>query len=262
MTAHNDENSYEPHLKTRSVEKNTQRLEIIEELYLRYGRHGGRGFHNRIRFLRKKYAWLTVLYGAKAIKRLMDIIVSAVAIILLIPLFAVVATAIKLNDGGSVLFWQKRVGKYGKEFPFPKFRSMMVDAEEKKAAIEDQSHHQDSITFKMKKDPRITWIGGIIRKLSIDELPQLWIVLKGDMSLVGPRPPIPSEVAQYSLTDRRRLNIKPGLTSIWAISGRGDIGFTDQVELDVQYIESQSIRNDIKILFKTIPAILFGKGAY
>ena len=118
------------------------------------------------------------------------------------------------------------------------------------------------ITFKMKKDPRITWIGRIIRKLSIDELPQLWCVLKGDMSLVGPRPPVPSEVEKYTLSDRRRLDIKPGLTCIWQVSGRGDIPFKEQVKLDVQYIESQSIWLDIKIILLTVPAVLTGKGAY
>jgi lipopolysaccharide/colanic/teichoic acid biosynthesis glycosyltransferase len=114
----------------------------------------------------------------------------------------------------------------------------------------------------MKKDPRVTWIGRIIRKVSIDELPQLWNVLKGDMSLVGPRPPVPKEVELYTLSDRRRLDIIPGITCIWQVSGRGDIAFDEQVQLDVQYIESQSFWIDIKILLKTIPAVLTGKGAY
>ena len=126
----------------------------------------------------------------------------------------------------------------------------------------DQSDHEDSITFKMKRDPRITWIGRIIRKLSIDELPQLWCVLRGDMSLVGPRPPLPSEVEQYSLSDRRRLEVIPGLTCIWQVSGRGDIPFAEQVELDAQYIESQSLWLDILLLLKTVPAVLLGRGAY
>ncbi|UCD91022.1 MAG: sugar transferase [Desulfobacterales bacterium] len=139
---------------------------------------------------------------------------------------------------------------------------MVVEAETIKDSIFDQRDHEDRITFKMKKDPRITWIGRIIRKLSVDELPQLWNVLKGDMSLVGPRPPVPREVEQYTLLDRRRLDVIPGLTCFWQVSGRGDIPFDQQVELDVQYIESQSFWTDIKILFKTIPAVLTGKGAY
>ena len=114
----------------------------------------------------------------------------------------------------------------------------------------------------MKRDPRITWIGRIIRKLSIDELPQLWNVMKGEMSIVGPRPPIPDEVDQYTLSDRRRLDVIPGLTCLWQVSGRSDLEFSKQVELDYQYIESQSLWMDFKILIKTIPAVLSGKGAY
>ena len=151
-----------------------------------------------------------------------------------------------------MFFWQTRIGLWGKEFPFPKFRSMVVNAEELKDTILEQSDHKDSITFKMKKDPRVTWIGNIIRKLSIDELPQLWCVFKGEMSLVGPRPPVPREVAEYTLADRRRLDVIPGLTCIWQVSGRSDIDFEGQVKLDVQYIESQSFWSDMNILFKTI----------
>jgi lipopolysaccharide/colanic/teichoic acid biosynthesis glycosyltransferase len=139
---------------------------------------------------------------------------------------------------------------------------MVVNAEVLKDGMLEQSHHQDSITFKMKKDPRITWVGGIIRKTSIDELPQIWNVLKGEMSIVGPRPPLPKEVARYTLSDRRRLDVKPGLTCIWQVSGRGDIPFSQQVKLDAEYVESQSLWVDLKILVKTIPAVLLGRGAY
>ena len=132
-----------------------------------------------------------------------------------------------------------RVGKWGAEFPCPKFRSMKVNANELKAALVDQNDHKEGITFKMKKDPRVTWIGRIIRKLSIDELPQLWCVLIGEMSLVGPRPPVPDEVSNYTLEDRRRLDVVPGLTCIWQVNGRGDIPFPEQVELDIEYIKSQ-----------------------
>lgn len=244
---------------TTHTTDDTRRLEMIEELYTRYG---GRGLLQRLHFWRKKYAWMAVVASAAFIKRVIDVAVSGIMLLALSPLFLVVAAAIKLTDGGPVLFWQKRVGKWGREFDFPKFRSMVVDAENMKDALMAQSHHRDSITFKMKRDPRVTWIGRLIRKVSIDELPQLWNVFTGDMSLVGPRPPVPREVEQYSLSDRRRLDAVPGLTSLWAIAGRGDIPFDRQVDLDVQYIESRSLWLDIKILLKTIPAVLLGRGAY
>ena len=178
------------------------------------------------------------------------------------PLFLLVALAIKITDRGPVLYWQTRVGQWGREFPFPKFRSMVMNADKLKDELLEQSDHGDSVTFKMKKDPRVTWIGRIIRKLSIDELPQLWCVAKGDMSLVGPRPPVTREVELYTLSDRRRLDVVPGLTCIWQVEGRGDIPFPEQVQMDVDYIESQSFWLDLKILFKTVPAVLTGKGAY
>jgi lipopolysaccharide/colanic/teichoic acid biosynthesis glycosyltransferase len=251
-------------IETLSKKVGSQRDELMEELYNRYGSKasGPGGLGLRLRYWRKKYAWIIVVGGAKVLKRLIDILVSSLLFLCLWPLFLGVALCIKLTDGGPVLFWQTRIGLWGKEFPFPKFRSMVMNAEALKDSILEQSDHEDSITFKMKKDPRVTWIGTIIRKLSIDELPQLWCVLKGDMSLVGPRPPVPREVAEYTLSDRRRLDAIPGLTCIWQVRGRGDIPFDEQVELDVQYIESQSIWVDIKLLLGTIPAVLLGKGAY
>jgi lipopolysaccharide/colanic/teichoic acid biosynthesis glycosyltransferase len=138
---------------------------------------------------------------------------------------------------------------------------MVINSEEIKDRLLDQSDLGDSVTFKMKKDPRVTWVGRIIRKFSIDELPQLWCVLKGDISLVGPRPPVPREVAEYTLADRRRLDTTPGLTCTWQVSGRSDIPFEKQVELDVKYIESQSLTMDLLLLLKTIPAVLVGKGS-
>ena len=138
---------------------------------------------------------------------------------------------------------------------------MVINAEEIKDRLLDQSDLGDSVTFKMKKDPRVTWVGRIIRKFSIDELPQLWCVLKGDISLVGPRPPVPREVAEYTLADRRRLDTTPGLTCTWQVSGRSDIPFEKQVEWDVKYIESQSLTMDLLLLLKTIPAVLLGKGS-
>lgn len=235
------------------------RRDLLDDLQPRFAAGAAR---SRWRHLSKKYLWQLAVEGAKAVKRLTDVAVSGSLLILLSPLLLAVALAIKLTDGGPIFFVQRRVGKWGREFFFPKFRSMVVNAEALKDSILSQSHHGDSVTFKMKRDPRITWIGRIIRKLSIDELPQLWNVLKGDMSLVGPRPPVPREVAQYTLSDRRRLNATPGLTCIWQVSGRGDIAFPEQVELDVQYIESQSFWTDLRILFLTVPAVLTGKGAY
>jgi lipopolysaccharide/colanic/teichoic acid biosynthesis glycosyltransferase len=203
-----------------------------------------------------------VVGGAQILKRAIDIIVAATTLLCLSPLFFVVAILIKLTDDGPVLFWQTRVGRWGSEFDFPKFRSMVIQAEDLKDSILAQNDHQQSITFKMKQDPRVTKIGRIIRKLSIDELPQLWLVLHGEMSLVGPRPPVPAEVAKYTLADRRRLDVTPGLTCLWQVSGRGDIPFEEQVKLDVQYIASQNLWLDLKLLIKTIPAVLLGKGAY
>jgi len=200
--------------------------------------------------------------GSNLVKRVMDIVVSAGMLLLLSPIFLLVAIAIKLTDRGPVLFWQTRVGRHGKEFRFPKFRSMVVNSEQLIKQLKSKSHHGEGVTFKMKNDPRVTKVGKIIRKLSIDELPQLWCVLKGEMSLVGPRPALPREVALYRVEERRRLDVMPGLTCIWQVSGRGDLPFPEQLTLDVYYIENRSLLLDIKLLLWTIPAVLFGKGAY
>ena len=244
---------------TRIPAPGIDRALLTQVLYRRYA---GAGLGRNARFWWTRYARQARSATARLLKRSLDVLVSATMLVLLAPLFAVVALLIKLTDGGPVLFWQKRVGRWGREFPFPKFRSMVVNAEQLKAKLLARNDHKESVTFKMKRDPRITWIGRIMRKLSIDEMPQLWCVLRGTMSLVGPRPPLPSEVACYSLADRRRLDVKPGLTCIWQVSGRGNIPFPQQVELDVQYIESQSLWVDLKLLLKTIPAVLLGKGAF
>ena len=239
-----------------------RRAALQEELCHRFG-EGIFGLDVlRLRFWWKKYAWALVVGSTKALKRTIDIAVSAVLLVGMAPLFAVVAALIKLTDGGPVFFWQIRVGRWGCEFPFPKFRSMVVNAERVKEILMAQNSHGKCITFKMKRDPRVTWIGRVIRKLSIDELPQLWCVFKGKMSLVGPRPPVPGEVAHYSLADRRRLDVIPGLTCIWQVSGRGDLPFPEQVKLDIDYIESQSLWLDLMLLLRTIPAVLLGRGAY
>ncbi len=200
--------------------------------------------------------------GSQIAKRAMDIFISSIMLLLLTPLFLAIAIAIKLTDRGPVLFWQTRVGKHGAEFQFPKFRSMVVNSEQLRQQLMAQNDHGASVTFKMKDDPRITKVGRIIRKLSLDELPQLWCVLKGEMSLVGPRPALPKEVALYKVEERRRLDAMPGLTCIWQVSGRGDLPFPEQLALDVYYIENRSLMLDIKLLLWTIPAVILGKGAY
>lgn len=195
-------------------------------------------------------------------KRAFDLIAVVPALLLLSPLFLLMALAIKLEDGGPILYWQKRVGLNGRVFAFPKFRSMRTDSDVVRQQIEHQNQHGNSLTFKMKNDPRITRVGKLLRRTSMDELPQLLCVLQGDMTLVGPRPPMVSEVERYSLADRRRLSVTPGLTCIWQVSGRSDIPFPKQAAMDVDYIRERSIALDLRLLFATVPAVLFGRGAY
>ena len=200
--------------------------------------------------------------GTALLKRTVDIILSALLLILCSPLFLLITILVKLEDQGPVFFAQRRVGLFGREFKMFKIRSMCLNAEEQLKELLAKNHHKDGVTFKIKNDPRITRIGRWLRKLSFDELPQLYNVLIGDMSLVGPRPPVPGEVSKYSMADRRRLAVKPGITCIWQISGRAEIDFSGQVQLDVNYIESVSFWTDMKILARTVPAVLSGKGAY
>src|SRR5207245_11794655 len=162
---------------------------------------------------------------------------------------------------GPVFFAQTRVGQFGKEFKMHKIRSMCLDAEQRLKELLAQNQHKEGVTFKIKDDPRITRVGKWLRKFSFDELPQLFNVFIGNMSLVGPRPPVPREVAMYSLANRRRLAIKPGITCIWQISVRSEIDFSGQVELDVDYIENQNFWTDVGILARTVPAVFSGKGA-
>ena len=244
------------------MDEKTHEQEMRELLLRRYGRIDQSTFRHQLRFYMKHIGWVGVVQGAYLAKRLLDIVASAILLVLLSPLFLAVAIAIRLEDPGPILFKQKRVGRWGTLFTMWKFRSMFTDAEERKRELMAQNEMEGGVLFKMKDDPRITKVGRIIRKTSIDELPQLWNVFKGEMSLVGPRPPVTQEVDQYSLSDRRRLEVIPGITCIWQVSGRSDIPFDQQVELDVQYIESQSFWNDLKILLKTVPALLFGTGAY
>jgi len=218
----------------------------------------------------KRLAWNLVVGSTHFVKRVLDIVLSIVAIILLLPIFVVIGILVKM-DGGPMIFQQTRIGLRGREFKMYKFRSMCMDAEERLAELLKHNEKKEGITFKMKDDPRITKIGKFIRKASIDELPQFFNVLQGDMSLVGPRPPVPREVALYCQEDRRRFLVKPGITCIWQvgeraggtfeIGDRNSIDFKEQVSLDVRYIESQSVWKDMWLLAKTVPAILFGKGA-
>jgi exopolysaccharide biosynthesis polyprenyl glycosylphosphotransferase len=215
-----------------------------------------------IRWKLKRLVWQGVVRSTYVLKRLIDIVGSTVGILLLSPVFLITWAAIKIEDPGPALFKQERVGKWGKTFTMYKFRSMVMNADQMKDELLDQNESAGGVLFKMKEDPRITKVGKWIRKLSIDELPQLFNVLRGDMSLVGPRPPVPREVAEYTLADRRRLDVIPGITGLWQVSGRSDIDFEGQVRLDVQYIRNHGVWNDIVILLKTVPAVLLGKGAY
>jgi exopolysaccharide biosynthesis polyprenyl glycosylphosphotransferase len=195
-------------------------------------------------------------------KRLLDVAATGAGLLLLAPLFALVAIAIRLDSPGPVLFSQTRVGKHGKSFRCWKFRSMFVDAEARKAALMAENEMDGGVIFKMKRDPRITRVGRFIRKASIDELPQLWNVFVGDMSLVGPRPAVPAEVSQYTPYERQRLAVKPGITCFWQVSGRSNLPFDEQVRLDIHYAQVRSLRVDIGLLLRTVPAVLFARGAY
>ena len=195
------------------------------------------------------------------VKRAMDITGAVVGLVLASPVMLFTAVAVKHCDGGPAIFTQERVGKNGKTFRMYKFRSMYQDAEERLAELQ-KFNEVDGPAFKMANDPRITPVGRFIRKTSVDELPQLWNILKGDMSIVGPRPPIPREVEQYTDWEWGRLAVKPGLTCYWQISGRSDVSFDEWMKLDLKYVEEQGVLTDIKILCKTIGVVLKGTGAY
>jgi exopolysaccharide biosynthesis polyprenyl glycosylphosphotransferase len=219
------------------------------------------GFHRRLGFSLRLVGWVLGIKASQGLKRLLDVGVSGLALIVFSPLLLLTALAIKLDSPGPVFFKQTRVGKWGRLFGIYKFRSMYTDAEKRKQELAAQNEATGPV-FKMKRDPRITRVGRVIRKLSIDELPQLINVLRGDMSLVGPRPPLPKEVDEYEYHQRRRLDAVPGITGLQQVSGRSDLNFEQWVAFDVTYIEQQSLWFDIKILLKTIPAVLTGRGAY
>lgn len=196
-----------------------------------------------------------------AVKRCVDVVIASIALVALVPVFLIVATSIKVTSKGPVFFKQARVGRRGERFNFYKFRSMRTTAVYEKPELR-QLNEKDGPIFKIKNDPRITKVGRVIRKLSIDELPQLAHVLSGKMSLVGPRPHLPEEVAAYDARAARRLTVKPGITCIWQVSGRADLDFDTWIDLDLEYIDNWSLGLDAKLLFKTVPAVISGKGAY
>ena len=216
--------------------------------------------HNHIQM--RMVLWHLTIRSSVFFKRLMDILLAVFAIVAGSPVFLITAFLVKVTSPGPIIFSQIRVGRYGRHFKFYKFRSMYIDAEARKAELLKHNESGDGVIFKMKKDPRITPVGRFIRKFSIDELPQLFNVLLGDMSLVGPRPPLPSEVRTYTLEERKRLNITPGITCLWQVSGRSELPFSKQIALDKEYISSRSAWKDFLILLKTVPAILTGKGAW
>ncbi|WP_270330188.1 sugar transferase [Lapidilactobacillus dextrinicus] len=200
--------------------------------------------------------------GYLFIKRIFDIVASFAALLILSPLFLVIAILIKLEDPqGPVFYSQFRVGRNGKKFRMYKFRSMCVDADKKLKDLLAKNEVEGAM-FKMKDDPRITRVGKWIRKTSVDELPQLWNVLHGDMALVGPRPPLPRETATYSEYDKQRLYVQPGCTGLWQVSGRNDVGFHEMVALDIQYIKTRNLWVDIRIMFKTVGIMIHPNGAY
>lgn len=215
-----------------------------------------------VKYRFKMAIWNLTIFLSLFLKRFIDLLAIIVLSPIIIPLFFIICLAIKLDSYGPVIFMQKRVGINGNQFNFYKFRTMYQGSEVELKKIYHLNESKDGVIFKIKEDPRITRVGRILRKTSLDELPQFWNVLVGVMSLVGPRPPISSEVEKYTLDERKRLQIKPGLTCIWQISGRSDLPFKKQVQLDKEYIKSQGVFKDLMILLKTIPAVISGRGAY
>jgi lipopolysaccharide/colanic/teichoic acid biosynthesis glycosyltransferase len=210
-------------------------------------------------------AWTIPLFdesfGYRLVKRLLDIVGASIGLLLLGPLMGLCAILIKFQDGGPILFRQVRVGKRGERFEIVKFRSMVVNAEELQSDLKDLNEHDDHRTFKILNDPRITRVGRFMRRMSLDELPQLWNVLCGEMTLVGPRPALPKEVEMYDAEHMVRLAVKPGLTCIWQVSGRSNLGFQRQIELDLDYIRQRNIWLDVRLIVRTVPAVVIGNGA-
>ena len=200
-------------------------------------------------------------YGYRITKRVFDVIASLLGLVILSPVFLVLAICIKLDDGGPVFYSQERIGKNGKPFKMYKFRSMRVNADKELEEIARQNE-VDGAMFKIKNDPRITRIGKFIRKTSIDEFPQLVNVLLGQMSIVGPRPPLPREVVEYTNYDKQRLYVSPGCTGLWQVTVRNNVGFDEMVNIDLHYIQRRSVFLDLKIIIKTIKVIFVPNDAY
>lgn len=205
--------------------------------------------------------WLICIFFQKYVKRGFDLLIILGGLPFVLPFMLFVAMVVKLDSPGPVIFRQQRVGKWGRTFTCYKFRSMCVDAEKRKAGLLD-INEADGVVFKLRHDPRVTRVGRFIRKASIDELPQIFNVLKGEMSLIGPRPPVPGEVEQYTFDVYQRLNAIPGITGLQQVSGRSLVSFQRWVELDIEYIRTQCLKKDVEILIKTIPAVLSSRGAY
>jgi len=195
------------------------------------------------------------------LKRATDLLVASAVVVGLAPLFAAIVLAIRLDSPGPVLYRQERVGKHGQRFWMFKFRSMRQDADQLLAQLQAQNEASGPL-FKMRRDPRVTRVGGVLRRLSLDELPQLFNVLRGEMSLVGPRPPLPLEVEQYEDWQHGRLRAMPGITGLWQVSGRSEVPFHDMVRLDLHYIRNWSLGLDLEILLRTLPAVVLQRGAY
>jgi exopolysaccharide biosynthesis polyprenyl glycosylphosphotransferase len=194
-------------------------------------------------------------------KEAFDRILAALALAVLSPVMGLIALAVRLTSDGPVIFRQVRVGRGGEVFTVYKFRTMVVDAERHLEALWELSEGND-VLFKLKDDPRVTRVGRFLRRISLDELPQLWNVLIGSMSLVGPRPALPNEAERYGRSTARRLLVKPGITGLWQVSGRSDLSWEDSVRLDLYYVENWSFAGDIQILWKTLSAVVRGHGAY
>ncbi|RKH70113.1 sugar transferase [Corallococcus aberystwythensis] len=216
----------------------------------------------RVRRASRALEQLSVELGP-VLRRLIDILAVGLGLVLVSPLLLVTALAIKLDSRGPVLFRQERVGQHGRPFQILKLRTMRVGADAEKARLATQVPGAvDGGRFKLRVDPRTTRVGRVLRKYSIDELPQLWNVVRGDMTLVGPRPTLWIEVAKYRARELRRLEVRPGLTCLWQVEGRSDLSFEQQVSLDLEYIDRVTPRQELHILARTIPAVLTGRGAY
>jgi lipopolysaccharide/colanic/teichoic acid biosynthesis glycosyltransferase len=206
-------------------------------------------------------AELRVHPGYVAAKRIFDLIVGLLILVLLVPVVPLIALIIRLDSSGPVFYRQDRIGEGGRPFKFYKFRSMYVESDRRQKELE-RHNEQDGPVFKMRLDPRVTSVGRFLRRSSMDEVPQVLNVLKGDMSIVGPRPPLPTEVSRYLPGHHRRLDVKPGITCLWQISGRSQIGFDEWMRLDMEYLRTRSLRTDFLIFVKTIPAVMARRGAY